>query len=78
MYHVHATVTEDLSGYVVTVQFATFSGPKRHIVFEETWMIQRPFDERDDAAAALLKGLERRSSEMSEFLRRVASGESQV
>lgn len=74
MYIFTATLTEDLVGFTVSVSLIRVKGRKHEHVSEETWLLEAPFDDREVRMAYAEILLTQKVSELSEKLRRVASG----
>lgn len=78
MYRIEATITEDLAGFQVAVECSRHSGRKVQILSSQLWLIGCPEDARDDAHRRIQSRIVGKTEELSEFLRRVASGVSRL
>lgn len=76
MYHLHATLTEDLIGVTITVEAQVHSGRRSRTLTTETWLVECPTPLDDERHAEIRRILDSAVSELSQKLRRVFPGES--
>lgn len=76
LYHMHATVTEDIIGYTIRVDVDRHSGRSHRSVFSETWLVTTSEEVKEQATPLIEVLLHQVASRLSVNLRRVATGES--
>lgn len=74
MYHLHATLTEDLLGAIITASASRHSGRRQEVLAEVTWFCEFSDGISEAQHAEIAAILDKHVSELSTKLRRVFPG----